>query len=209
MCFLLLISLSDSTVVTKENLHLKKKLTTMSVTMKINLYLHVTGIWLKNFLTWEKRLLIRTVFVSIVIKTELSTWSSIAETACILFVAYLHVSAAFVTKQKSLGWNKTSKRKWTLDLVESIGRKDELNIHRWKENNVTLLFRAWVVLFLHYFYFHCLKLLFNVCLVWLRRYRRTQVSRTVPCVLMHTGAIRHEFLGEQPKIQSLMRPVSR
>ena len=44
MCFLLLISLSDSTVATKENLHLKKKLTTMSVTMKINLYLHVTGI---------------------------------------------------------------------------------------------------------------------------------------------------------------------
>ena len=139
MCFLLLISLFDSTVMTKENLHLKKKLTTMSVRMKINLYLHVTGIWLKNLLTWEKRLLIRTVFVSIVVKTELSTWSSIAEEARVLFVAYLHVSAAFVTKQKSLGWNKTSKRKWTLDLVESTGRKDELNIHRWKENNVTII----------------------------------------------------------------------
>ena len=99
--------------------------------------LHVTGIWLKNFLTWEKRLLIRTVFVLTVLKTELSTWSSIAEKARVSFVAYLHVSAAFVAKQKSLGWSKTSKRKWTFDFLESIGRKDKLNIHRWKENNVT------------------------------------------------------------------------
>ena len=45
-------------------------------------------------------------------------------------LVYLHLSAAFVTKQKSLGWSKTSKRKLTFDFVESIGRKDELNIHR-------------------------------------------------------------------------------
>ena len=171
-------------------------------------HLHVTGIWLKNFLTWEKRLLIRTVFVLIVLKTELSTWSSIAEKARVSFVAYLHVSAAFVAKQKSLGWSKTSKRKWTFDFLESIGRKDKLNIHRWNENNVTLLFRAWVVLFIHNFYFHCLKVLFNVCLVRLRKYGWTQVSHTVLWVLMCTGAITHEFLGAQPKIQSHMRPVS-
>ena len=44
---------------------------------------------------------------------------------------YLHVSAVFfITKQKSLGWRKTSKRKRTFEFVESIGRKDQLNIHR-------------------------------------------------------------------------------
>ena len=98
--------------------------------------LHVTGIWLKNFLNWKKRLLIRTVFVLIDLKTERSTWSFIAQKARVSLVAYLHVSAAFITKEKSLGWSKTSKRKWTFEFVESIGRKDELNIHRWKENNV-------------------------------------------------------------------------
>ena len=41
---------------------------------------------------------------------------------------YLHVSAVFITKQKSLGWSKTSKRKRTFEFVESIGRKDQLNI---------------------------------------------------------------------------------
>ena len=29
------------------------------------------------------------------------------------------------------------KQKWTFEFVESIRRKGELNIHRWKENNVT------------------------------------------------------------------------
>ena len=43
---------------------------------------------------------------------------------------YLHVSAVFITIQKSLGWSKTSKRKRTFEFVESIGRKDQLNIHR-------------------------------------------------------------------------------
>ena len=42
---------------------------------------------------------------------------------------YLHVSAVFITKQKSLGWSKTSKRKRTFEFVESIGRKYQLNIH--------------------------------------------------------------------------------
>ena len=99
--------------------------------------LYVTGMWVENFLTWKKRLLIRTVFVLIDLKTERSTWLFIAQKARVSFVAYLHVSAAFITKEKSLGWTKTSKRKWTFEFVESIGRKDELNIHRWKENNVT------------------------------------------------------------------------
>ena len=34
-----------------------------------------------------------------------------------------------------------------------------------------------VVAFLYYFYFHCLKLLFNVLLFRVRKYRRKQVSR--------------------------------
>ena len=62
--------------------------------------LHVTGIWLKNFLTWEKRLLIRTVFVLIVLKTELSTWSSIAEKVRVSFVAYLLVSAHLLQNRR-------------------------------------------------------------------------------------------------------------
>ena len=41
----------------------------------------------------------------------------------------MHVSAVFITKQKSLGWSKTSKRKRTFEFVESIGRKDQLNIY--------------------------------------------------------------------------------
>ena len=59
-------------------------------------------------------------------------------------------------------------------------------------------------------FFHCLKLLFNVLLVQLRKYGHAgkQVSRTVLWVLWHTGAITHDFLGAQSKIQSHMRPVS-
>ena len=91
-----------------------------------------------------------TVFVLIGLKTECSTWLSIAQKACVSFIAYLHAPAAFITKQENLGWHKTSKWKlWTLELVESIGRKDKLNIHRWKKNNVTyrVLFRAWLCYF--------------------------------------------------------------
>ena len=43
---------------------------------------------------------------------------------------YLRASPVFITKQKSLEWSKTSKRKRTFEFVESIGRKDQLNIHR-------------------------------------------------------------------------------
>ena len=43
---------------------------------------------------------------------------------------YLHVWAVFITKQKSLGRSKTSKWKRTFEFVESIARKDQLNIHR-------------------------------------------------------------------------------
>ena len=45
-------------------------------------------------------------------------------------------------------------------------------------------------------------------LVRVRKYSRKQVSHTVLWVLWCTGAITHEFLGAQPKIQSHMRPVS-
>ena len=83
--------------------------------------LHVTGIRLKKLSYLEKRLLIRTVFVLIDVKTE---------SMCFVRSIYLHVSAVFITKQKSLGWNKTSKQKRTFEFIESIGRKDQLNIHR-------------------------------------------------------------------------------
>ena len=53
-----------------------------------------------------------------------------AKSMCFVRSIYLHVSAVFITKQKSLGWSKTSKRKRTFEFVESIGRKDQLNIHR-------------------------------------------------------------------------------
>ena len=83
--------------------------------------LHVTGIRLKKLSYLEKRLLIRTVFVLIDVKTE---------SMCFVRSIYLHVSAVFITKQKSLGWSNSSKRKRTFEFVESIGRKDQLNIHR-------------------------------------------------------------------------------
>ena len=72
--------------------------------------LYVPGIWVKNFLTRNKRLLIRTVFVLIGLKTERATWSFIAQKASVSLVAYLHVSAAFITKERSLGWSKTANR---------------------------------------------------------------------------------------------------
>ena len=103
--FLILISLFDSTVVTKENLHLKNnsKLTTMSVSNEnenesfINEFVKCAMTYmlleydLKNFLTWKKRLLIRNAFVLIDIKTECSTWSSIAQKVRVLFVAYIRM----------------------------------------------------------------------------------------------------------------------
>ena len=92
-----------------------------------------------------------------------------AKSMCFVRSIHLHVSVVFITKQKSLGWSKTSKRERTFKFLESIGRKDQLNIHR----------LTW----------------FGVC-----KYSRKQVSRT--------GAITHEFLGAQPKIQLHMRPVS-
>ena len=64
------------------------------------------------------------------------------------------------------------------------------------------------MLFIHYFYFHCLKLLLNVFLVRVRKYDRKQVIRNVLWVLLRTGAITHDVLGAQPKIQSHMRPVN-
>ena len=70
------------------------------------------------------------------------------------------------------------------------------------------------MVFLHYFYFHCLELLFNVLLVSVREYGqvRKQGSKSVALcawVLWRTGAITHDFYGAQPKVQSHMRPVRR
>ena len=77
-----------------------------------------------------------------------------------------------------------------------------------KGKQCNLLFTAWLCSCYIYVYFHCLKLLFNVFLVCVRKYGQKQVSRTVLWVLWRTGAITHEFLGTQPEIQSHMRPVS-
>ena len=49
---------------------------------------------------------------------------------CFIHSIYLHVLAVLITKQKSLEWSKKSKRKRTFEFMESIGRKDQLNIHR-------------------------------------------------------------------------------
>ena len=53
-----------------------------------------------------------------------------AKSTCFVRSIYLHVSAVFITKQKSLGWSKTLKQKRTFEFMESSGRKDQLNIHR-------------------------------------------------------------------------------
>ena len=45
-------------------------------------------------------------------------------------------------------------------------------------------------------------------LVRVPKYSQKQVSRTVLWVLWCTGAITHDILDTQPKIQSHMRPVS-
>ena len=54
-----------------------------------------------------------------------SVWSGFLEIVpWILFLnRQLPVSAVFITKQKSLGWSKTSKRKSTFEFMESIDRK--------------------------------------------------------------------------------------
>ena len=65
------------------------------------------------------------------------------------------------------------------------------------------------MVFLHsYFYFHCLKLLFNVSLVRVHKYGqvRKQGSKSVAfCFGFYsTRVVSHDFLGVQPNIQSGM-----
>ena len=50
--------------------------------------LHLAGKWLRNFLTWKKRVVIRPVSVLINLKTERLTRSSIVQKARVSFVAY-------------------------------------------------------------------------------------------------------------------------
>ena len=68
------------------------------------------------------------------------------------------------------------------------------------------------MVFLDYCHFHCLKLLFNLLLVDVRRLGSReagkQVSHTVLWVLWRTDAITHDLLGAKRKIQSRMQPVS-
>ena len=95
--------------------------------------LHVTETRNKKLSYLKKRLLIRTVFVFIDVKTERSTWSSIAQKVRASFIAYICM-CQWCLLQKRRVWDgsmsKTSKRKRTFEFVESIGRKDQLNIHR-------------------------------------------------------------------------------
>ena len=66
--------------------------------------LHVPGIWLKNFLTWKKRLLICTVFVLIDLKTDRSTWSSIAQkvrVSCVAYKLFPRVSGTYYKTEES------------------------------------------------------------------------------------------------------------
>ena len=65
--------------------------------------LHLTGIRPKNFLTWKKRLLIRTVFVLIDVKTERSTWSSIAQKIRVWFVAYICICQRCLLQNRRVG----------------------------------------------------------------------------------------------------------
>ena len=74
--------------------------------------LHVPGIWLKNFLTWKKRLLIRTVFVLIDLKTDRSTWSSIAQKARVSFVAYICMCQRYLLQNRRL-WDGVKHRNET------------------------------------------------------------------------------------------------
>jgi len=88
--------------------------------------------------------------------------------------------------------------------------KRQIKHTQMKRKQCNLLFRAWLCYFYNTFSFIiCLKLLFNVFLVWACKYGQKQVSRTVLWVLWCTSATIHEFLGAQPKIQLHMQPVSR
>ena len=63
------------------------------------------------------------------------------------------------------------------------------------------------MVFLHYFYFHCLKLLFNVLLVPVRKYGqvRKQGSKSVALcawVLWRTSAFTHDFYGAVSSVHS-------
>ena len=89
-----------------------------------------------------------------------------AKSMCFVRSIYMHVSAVFFTKQKSLGWIKHRNEKEHLSSWNPLGEKT------------------------------C-----TVFLVRVRKYSRKQVSCTVLWVLWCTGAITHEFLGAQPKIQ--------
>ena len=148
--------------------------------------------WKLSFLE-EKRLLIRTVFVltSLTLRTERSTQSSIAQEARVSFVAHFVVSAPFIT---------TSKWKWTFEFVESIGGNDELNIHRWKEYNVTLEFRAW----LGYFYIIFTFIAWSYCLTSYQ----FQYVRSVSMVKLGSREVTqshcaHGFYGAQVQLHMI------
>ena len=92
--------------------------------------LHVTEIRLKKLSYLEKRLLIHTLFLfRLALKLNVRHDCPLRKKYVFRSI-YLHVSAVFNTKQKNLGWSKTPKRKRTFEFVESIRRKDQLNIHR-------------------------------------------------------------------------------
>ena len=137
--------------------------------------LHVTGIWLKSFLAWKKkRPLIGTVCFHM-LRTERSTWSSIAQEAIVSFVAHLR-QRRLLQNRRVWGGVKLNIR------VRGIHwEKGRINHTQMKGKQCNFIIKCLVVLFLHYFYFHCLKLLFNVLLVQVRKYGevRKQGSKSV------------------------------
>ena len=146
------------------------------------------GCDLKTLSTGRKNmLLICTVFVFICL-TLLTQERSFAKKH--MFVHGIHVFACvtgvyYKPGESGIEYNIEFK------LVESIGRKNELNIHRWNKNNVTLLIRAWLWYFYITFTFiawsYCL---INILLVRVRKYvqARKQGSKSVALCFGFCGA---------------------
>ena len=171
--------------------------------------LHVTGIWLKNFLTWKKRPLICTVFLFwLTLKLNVRHDRPFAKSMCFVRSIFTFVSSINYKTEES-GMKQNIKIKMKIRVRGIRWEKRWIKQAQMKEKQCNLLFRA----LLCYFYITfsliiCLKLLFNVLIVQACKYGRKQVSRTVLWVLWCTSAITHEFLGAQPKIQLHIRPVS-
>ena len=73
--------------------------------------LHVPGIWLNNFLTWKKKALNAHCFCFVLVdlKTDRSTWSSIAQKARVSFVAYICMCQRYLLQNRRV-WDGVKHR---------------------------------------------------------------------------------------------------